>query len=103
MTDSTNWNSLRACRVTVPPHVVFRVLAHETVLLNISTGQYHGLDLIGARFFEASKDSSDLQAASVALAKEYGQPAERIETDLASFCSDLVDRGLIVLHPPAAS
>jgi hypothetical protein len=83
--------------------VVFRALAHETVLLNVNTGQYHGLDQISGRFFEAIKDSPDLQTASEVLAKEYGQTAERIEIDLTSFCSDLCDRGLIELQPQAAS
>jgi hypothetical protein len=95
----TSWNSLRRCRATVPPHVVFRVLAHETVLLNVNSGQYHGLDRISGRFFEAIKDSPDLQAASAVLAKEYGQTTERIETDLAAFCSDLRELGLIELQP----
>ena len=103
MPDDTSWNSLRRCHVTVPPHVVFRVLAHETVLLNVNTGQYHGLDQIGGRFFEAIKDSPDLQAASAVLAKEYGQTVDRIEVDLASFCSDLRDLGLIELQPQYAS
>ena len=99
MTVDTSWNSLRRCRATVPPHVVFRVLAHETVLLNVDTGQYHGLDLIGGRFFEVINDAPDLQAASAVLAKEYGQTAERIEADLATFCSDLRELGLIELQP----
>jgi hypothetical protein len=98
----TSWNSLRGCRAAVPAHVVYRALAHETVLLNVNTGQYHGLDKIGGRFFEAIGESPDLQAASEVLAREYAQPLERIETDLAAFCTDLRDRGLLELQPPPA-
>ena len=103
MAVDTSWNIRRRYRATVPPHVVFRVLAHETVLLNVNTGQYHGLDQVSGRFFETIKDSPDLQTACAALAKEYGQPAERIETDLATFCADLQDLGLIELQPQSAS
>ncbi len=102
MTGDTSWSSMRECCAKVPSHVVFRVLAHETVLLNVNTGQYHGLDQISGRFFEAIKDSPDLQTASEVLAKEYGQTAERIEADLAAFCSDLRELGLIELHPETA-
>jgi hypothetical protein len=102
MTGDTSWGSMRRCRAAVPSHVVFRVLAHETVLLNVNTGQYHGLDQIGGRFFEAIRDAADLQSASAVLAEEYGQTAERIETDLAAFCSDLRELGLIELQPQQA-
>lgn len=98
MTEISGWETMRSARVAIPEHVVFRAFAHETVLLNVRTGQYHGLDRIGGRFFEVIRESRDLPAASAALAEEYGQPAERIEADLAAFCADLRDRGLIELR-----
>ena len=87
-------------KAVVPQHVVFRGFAQETVLLNIGSGQYHGLDRIGGRFFEVATSSRDLRAASHALAAEYGQQLDRIEQDLAAFCADLRDRGLIELRSP---
>ena len=99
MTDEPDWATLRDMRAVVPSHVVFRGFAQETVLLNISTGEYHGLDQVGGRFFEVATGAKDLRSASAALAAEYGQPASRIDTDLAMFCTDLRQRGLIELQP----
>jgi hypothetical protein len=96
-----DWERLRDCRVVVPDRVVFRGLAEETILLNIDTGQYHGLDRVGGRFFEVIRESDGLAAASRKLAAEYGQALPQIEADLASFCVDLESRGLIVLDPDA--
>ena len=38
--------------VRIPKHVVFRSFGSETVLLNLSTGQYHGLRGTGGRMLE---------------------------------------------------
>jgi hypothetical protein len=97
-----DWEGLRRCRVVVPDHVVFRGLAEETILLNIDTGHYHGLDRVGGRFFEVIRESDGLGAASLRLAAEYGQPLPQIEADLIRFCVDLESRGLIELERDAA-
>jgi Coenzyme PQQ synthesis protein D (PqqD) len=93
------WPELEAKSVSVPAHVAFRDLAQETVLLNISTGQYHGIDRIGARFFNVMREVGQLSDAPAILAAEFEQPADRIQTDLAAFCDQLLSLGLIELHP----
>lgn len=81
--------------VTVPDHVVFRVFAAETVVLNINTGQYHGLNPVAGRMLETLQVTPDLRQAAQALADEFEQPLERIEHDLRAFCDDLASRGLL--------
>ena len=94
------WDRVKSCRAVVPRHVVFRVLVSETVLLNIDTGLYHGMDETGSRFFEVLRDSTDLEAAVDVLLKEFVAPRERIRADLLGYCSDLLERGLIELEGP---
>jgi hypothetical protein len=89
-------------RAVVPPHVVHRTFAQETVLLNIRTGQYYGIDRIGGRFFEVIVEEPHLDRASAALAEEYGQPLERVQADLAAFVAELEQRGLLELVSPDA-
>ena len=82
-------------RARVPDHVVYRTFATETVILNLETGKYHGLNPSGGRMLDLlSQDRTVGEAA-----KEYGNPVAEIKTDLTSFCSDLVARGLIELLP----
>src|SRR4051794_21324074 len=96
------WESIARSQVSIPAHVVFRALGNETVLLNVRTGQYHGLDEVGSRFFAVMTEASDLAAASAILAAEYEQPPERIEADLEGFCQELQGLALIELAPPAS-
>lgn len=93
----STWSVLRESRVTVPPHVVLRAFTHETVVLNVRTGQYHGIDPIGGRFLEVMQETPTLGAASQRLADEYSQPLARIEDDLTAFVDELLGRELIVI------
>jgi len=88
-------DSLAGCSITVPDNVVFRAFAAETVVLNINTGQYHGLNPVAGRMLETLQRTSNLETAARELAEEFEQPVERIERDLRAFCGDLSGRGLL--------
>ena len=83
--------------VGVPPHVVYRAFARETVILNLQTGKYHGVNTIGARMLDVLQKAPTAREAAAQLAEEYDRPLEEIERDLSAFCSDLAQRGLVEL------
>jgi hypothetical protein len=83
-------------KATVPEHVVFRTFEAETLLLNLETGQYHGLNTTGGRMLELLKDTDgDVRQSVERLGEEYQMDAEVIATDMADFCLSLEDRGLL--------
>lgn len=92
------WEILRTHKAKVPEHVVHRALAHETVLLNVSSSTYHAIDEVGGRFLEAILAAPSVASAAETLAAEYEQPAERISDDMTTFCNDLLERDLIALE-----
>ena len=82
--------------VRVPKHVVYRSFESETVLLNLQTGQYHGLNRSGGRMLELLEETGgSVHEAIERLASEYGEDPATIEDGLASFCAALASRGLI--------
>ena len=84
-------------RARVPDHVVHRSFAHETVILNLKTGKYHGLNpTAGAMLTELERGATVAEAAAQ-LAASYDRPVEEIEQDLSDLCLDLLERGLIEL------
>lgn len=100
MSDGTNrWDAVRAHRASMPAHVVSRPFSEETVLLNMQTGEYHGIDAIGARFLAVMLEQRDLSAARDILALEYDQPQEIIAEDLVSFLDEMLSRGLVEFQP----
>src|SRR4051794_30336895 len=101
MTDFNSKTDLIDLNVGVPRHVVFRDFVSETVLLNIETGQYHGLDPVGGRMLQVLDQLGNVRGAAIALAEEFAQPLERIEQDLDEFCEALLTRGLLEVRSPS--
>jgi hypothetical protein len=91
-----------SARIRIPQHVVYRPIVSETVLLNLQTGVYHGINPVGGRMLEALARAESVQAAAAALAEEFDVPAARIEQDIVEFCRGLAERQLIEVTPAAA-
>lgn len=87
--------ALLNAHITVPQHVVYRSFPAETVVLNLQTGCYHGLNPTGGRMLEELERSPNVAAAVAAIAECYGQPSSTIEEDLVELCDALCQRGLI--------
>jgi Coenzyme PQQ synthesis protein D (PqqD) len=88
-------SSLLAARVRLPQHVVYRCFPSETVVLNLQTGKYHGLNPSAGLMLEALEKSETVLAAAEVAAKDYDQPQQSIEQDMCDLCSALLSRGLI--------
>jgi hypothetical protein len=86
---------LLAARPRVPSHVVMRAFVHETVVLNLSTGRYHGLNTTAGRMLDVLAGCDTVGEAAARIAAEYGQPLEDVERDLCDLCVHLAERGLL--------
>jgi hypothetical protein len=84
--------------VRIPDNVVFRSFGTETVLLNLTTGQYHGLKGTGGRMLEVLAETGDVEAAAVQIAEEYGHPVDEVSRDMTELCAALAERALIELE-----
>ena len=94
-------NALLDAQVAVPQHVVHRAFPTETVVLNLETGTYHGLNPVAGRMLEVLEELRGVKASAERLAREFEQPLDRIERDLSTLCADLEERGLIEVIPGA--
>jgi len=81
--------------VSIPSHVVYRAFAAETVILNLETGRYHGLNTTGGRMLELLDRCDSVADALEAFASSYGKEPLEVEQDLRTFCTRLHERGLI--------
>lgn len=81
-------------RLVVPDHVVHREFAAETVVLNLSTGQYHGLNPTAGWMLRCVESAESIDAAVQQLVTDSGQSEERIRKDLADLLQLLDARGL---------
>jgi len=87
--------ALETASVSVPAHVVYRAFAAETVILNLETGKYHGLNVTGGRMLQLLDGAETIADAASAFARDYGKRLSEVEDDIRAFCTRLCERGLI--------
>ncbi|HEX6688743.1 MAG TPA: PqqD family protein [Solirubrobacterales bacterium] len=87
--------SLLGQPIHLPQHVVYRSFPAETVVLNLQTGKYHGLNPSAGRMLEAVERAGSVGAAAAKVAAEFEQPQAVIERDMCDLCRLLLDRGLV--------
>ncbi len=90
--------TLMASRARLPQHVVHRSFVAETVVLNLRTGKYHGLNATAGRMLDALEGAPTVEAAIPELADEYGIAQDQIARDLNALCRGLLERGLIEIE-----
>jgi coenzyme PQQ synthesis protein D (PqqD) len=86
-------------RVVVPAHVLVRHLDGETVLLNLNTEKYFGLDATGTRMWELATHSSSIETAYANLAEEFEVEPQVLQTHLTELLTQLVENGLLKVVP----
>jgi len=84
-------------RITIPPQVMARTVGDETVILDLATGTYFGLDPVGARIWELLGEGKTLAEVCDRMLEEYEVAREELERDTLKLAQDLVAQGLVSL------
>src|SRR5258705_8863584 len=87
-------------RVSVPSHVLVRFLDKESVLLNIETERYFGLDETGTRMWQLVTDAPSLDVAYEQLLAEFDVEPELLRSNYLELLDRLVDNRLLQVLPP---
>jgi hypothetical protein len=85
-------------RATVDPDVMIRNVGNESVILDLKTERYLGLDEVGTRMWTVIVGSSSIQSAYEALVDEYDVEPQRLRADLQDLIRRLTDERLITLE-----
>ena len=88
-----------ADRAAAPAHVLVRFLDRESVLLNLETERYFGLDETGTRMWQLTTDSPSIDAAYEKLLAEFDVEPELLRSNLLELLDRLVDNGLLQVFP----
>ena len=82
-------------RVSVPDDVLISRLQEESVILNLDSERYFGLDDVGTRFLSVLTSSESIEAAYQALLEEYDVDREVLRDDLIALIENLSQQGII--------
>jgi hypothetical protein len=86
-------------RVVVPTHVLIRHLDGESVLLNLESEKYFGLDTTATRMWELLTNSPCIDAAYGRLAEEFEVEPGLLRDHLVELLSQLSQNGLLQVLP----
>ena len=87
-------------RVRVPDGVLISNLQEESVILNLDSERYYGLDDVGTRFLSVLNTADSIEAAYIALRDEYDVDAQSLRQDLLELVEDLVKQGILIRANP---
>ena len=82
-------------KLSIPPQVMSRLVGDETVLLDLASGMYFGLDDVGKRIWESVAEGQSLGETAAIIATEYEVDEAQAQAELIEFATDLVERGLL--------
>lgn len=72
-----------------------RQLGEETVILDLASGTYFGLDPVGTSIWQLMESGKTLREVCDSMMKDYEVSREDIERDVLTLATNLRERGLI--------
>ena len=84
--------------IILSPEVISQEVSGETVLLDLESENYFGLDEVGTRIWQLMKETNDLQAIYQTLLAEYDVSEERLQQDLDTLLGEISGLGLVTLE-----
>jgi len=84
----------------IPDEVLFQEVSGETVLLDLASESYFGLDSVGTRIWALLKEDKSVGQVLDALLEEYEVDPGTLEADLEELLDNLLAAGLIQAQAP---
>jgi hypothetical protein len=80
---------------TIPAQVMARQVGDETVILDLGSGTYFGLDPVGARIWQLIGEGKTLGEICDTMLDEYDVAREALERDVVELADKLLEQKLI--------
>jgi len=78
------------------PRVLYQEIAGESVLLDLASEQYFGLNAVGTRVWRCLESGLDLESIIRAVESEFAVDSATARADIQALLRQLLEAGLIV-------
>ncbi len=82
-------------KLSVTQDTLINFIGGESVILNLKSESYFGLDQVGTRMWSLLTTSDSVQSAYESLIDEYDVGADKLREDLSELIDKLLARGLV--------
>jgi hypothetical protein len=82
-------------KVKISKEVLSQEIHGETVLMDLASEQYFGLDVVGTRVWQLLQEGKSREQLLAVMLEEFEVGREQLESDIASLLEKLISAGLI--------
>ena len=82
------------------PHIVWRRVDQEAVLLDTETSEYYSLNPVSTEIWERLGKGETVGDVALSLSSDFGEDEARVARDAREFISDLLKEGLLLPREP---
>jgi len=82
-------------KLSIPPQVMSRLVGDETVLLDLASGLYFGLDGVGKVIWKSVSAGESLGDAVSTIVARFEVEQDQAAADVLTFAGTLVEKGLL--------
>ena len=86
---------LETQKITISKEALSQEVNGETVILDLKSESYFGLDEVGTRIWQLLQENGDLQQTFNVMLNEFDVDAEQLQQDLNDLVGKLEDAGLV--------
>ena len=81
--------------ISIPARVVFRDLEGESVLLDLESGRYYGLDEVGTLIWKMLREGASVAEIETGILEQYDTDRATVSRDVRRILDELAERSLI--------
>jgi sorbitol-specific phosphotransferase system component IIA len=87
--------NLKLKKISISEEALSQEVNGETVILDLKSESYFGLDEVGTRVWQLLQEHGDIQKVFDAMLEEFDVDANTLASDMKNLVDDLIEKGLI--------
>ena len=84
--------------IDISSEVLTQEVGGETVILDLKSETYFGLDEVGTRIWQLLADQEDIQTITATMLNEYDVEEDQVEKDIQNLLTQLDEAGIVTLN-----
>ena len=82
-------------KIEISSEVLTQEVGGETVILDLKSESYFGLDEVGTRIWQLLQEQEDIQTITATMLNEYDVEEEQLEKDIQNLLTQLNKAGIV--------
>jgi len=84
--------------IEISSEVLTQEVDGETVILDLKSESYFGLNEVGTRIWQLLQEQEDIQTITETMLNEYDMEEEQLEKDIQNLLTQLNNAGIVTLN-----